>query len=145
MCIEIEDNIDIEKIEEVKLYHGTSEVIVVAQDAEIRISIKKLRSLFPKAIVSNHKHSIATSDMKHHLMIPLNSKFGKAVYSDIEVARLTAIEEQNYNFIPQELREKYCIIFRNQVLETADTMEEAEAFQKDNYGHIQTVIYIPIK
>jgi hypothetical protein len=48
------------------------------------------------------------------------------------------------SIIPAEYKEKYCILFGNTVLDSADTYEEIALKKKDEqYKHISIYIYCP--
>lgn len=124
--------------------HPSDYVVVFADSGDYEIiTVKELKTVFPKAIIVNHKHYITIPKMTYQLEIPIDSSLGKLVYTDTDRALFDIIETNGYDFIPQELRDKHCIIWARKVMDFADTLEEAKSIAKTDFDYLPTKIYSP--
>lgn len=136
---------------------------VFSQDSDIKITFlgnnktytrkihaPTLKHMFPKVIIMQYDIFIADETKEHKFRIDLESELAKLLFSesDIDDYRHQQLRMFDYNvpiYIPDELVDKYCIIFANTILACYDSEADAIREQTTTYKYVNTMLYAPTK
>ena len=100
-----------------------------------------IRSMYPNIVYIDNIVYIADENIKNKLKIDIDSDLGKHILSDIDIARIKST--CFYKNIPENLKDKYCIIYGTNIIASFDTEDGARTSQKNEYKYLATTLYIP--
>jgi len=107
------------------------------------VSVEAFTKLFSNILLYNGKSCVATQDSKYKIPIPIESKLGQLVYNEHDIRKIKCELDRSYDFIPDGLRNKYCLCFANKVFDHVDTFEEAKLLASTKYPQLAMIIYEP--
>jgi hypothetical protein len=116
---------------------------MTSQKEEISFSsLEELRRMFPKlAVLSNSKVVLMTEDQKMSIEIDPDSEEAKTILTEVDYRMITSAKER-FNIVPENLKNKFCLLFCGRVWESADTLAEIEML-KFKYPHMLMTVYMP--
>lgn len=139
-------------ITELQYENDTLSIVAYVNNEKYVIIVDEhiIRTMYPKIVHLNNNVYIADETTTNKIQIDIDSELGKKILSSSDIDK---IKHTNficfYNnipyFIPNNLCDKYCIIFGTNVLESFVTEEAAIKKQNECYKYLATTLYIPQK
>jgi hypothetical protein len=118
-------------------------ICIALDDQEITMTIAEFKQKFDKIVlISDEVYFTNNSGMI--VGIPVDSEMGSIVYTQLDLATIQSLKNKTKIAIPLDMQGKYCVCWRDQILGSADTYEEADALVSSTYKNLCVTIVCPV-